>query len=221
MISKLPRWVWIGGVLLAFIAGMVNAVGFLSFQHQGVTHLTGTTTLMGIEVAHANWLGALHLFWVIAAFVAGAALSGFIIQDSTLKLGQRYGVALIIEAVLLIAAVPLLQLDNVAGDYLASCACGIQNAMASTYSGAVLRTTHVSGMLTDIGIFLGHWLRRLPLDWRRVRLCFLIPSAFFAGGVLGGIAFVRFSYQTLYFPALLTGATGLAYVIYRYRHRSE
>ena len=200
---------------------MANAVGFLSFQHQGVTRLTGTTTLLGLAVGDGELHSASHLLWVIASFVAGGLLSRFIIQDITLKLGQRYGVALMIEAALLIIAVPFLQRNNVAGDYLASCACGIHNAMISTYCGAVLRTTHVSGMLTDIGIFLGHWLRRLPGDWRRAHLCLLLPGAFFAGGVAGGIAFSQFSYQTLYFPPLLTGLTGLAYVIYRCRHRRE
>ena len=39
MIHKLPRWIWFGAAVLSFIAGIVNAVGFLGFQHQGVTHL--------------------------------------------------------------------------------------------------------------------------------------------------------------------------------------
>ncbi|MDB6109551.1 MAG: putative rane protein, partial [Pedosphaera sp.] len=54
MISKLPRWVLWGALMLAFIAGMINAVGFLGFQHQGITHLTGTTTLLGIALAHGS-----------------------------------------------------------------------------------------------------------------------------------------------------------------------
>ena len=44
MISKLSRWVWAGAWALAFVAGMVNVVGLLGFEHQAVTHLTGTTT---------------------------------------------------------------------------------------------------------------------------------------------------------------------------------
>ena len=48
---QLPRWVWIGAGALACVAGMVNAVGFLGFEHQAVTHLTGTTTLLGAALA--------------------------------------------------------------------------------------------------------------------------------------------------------------------------
>ena len=64
MISKLPRWVWFGGALLAFIAGAINSVGFLGFQHQGVTHLTGTTTLLGVALAAHHGSQALHLLVV-------------------------------------------------------------------------------------------------------------------------------------------------------------
>ncbi|MDB6112069.1 MAG: hypothetical protein JWR69_3819 [Pedosphaera sp.] len=214
MISKLPRWVLWGALMLAFIAGMINAVGFLGFQHQGITHLTGTTTLLGIALAHGSAQDSLHLLAVIGSFLAGATLSGFIIQNSALKLGRRYSVALFIESGLLFVAVPLLRRHNAMGDYLASCACGLQNAMVSTYSGAVLRTTHVSGVFTDLGIFFGHLLRRLPVDWRRFRIWSALPVAFLAGGAAGAGLFLRFSYDTLYLPAALTAFVGLAYGIY-------
>jgi uncharacterized membrane protein YoaK (UPF0700 family) len=218
MISKLPRWVLWGALMLAFIAGIINAVGFLGFQHQGITHLTGTTTLLGIAMAGGDAHNALRLLAVIVSFLAGATLSGFIIQNSALKLGRRYGVALFIESVLLFIAVPLLRRHNAIGDYLASCACGLQNAMVSTYSGAVLRTTHVSGVFTDLGIFFGHLLRRLPVDWRRFRLWSALVLAFFSGGVFGASLFLRFSYDTLYLPATLTGVVGLAYGIYHHKY---
>ncbi|HEX2851787.1 MAG TPA: YoaK family protein [Opitutaceae bacterium] len=221
MISKLPRWVLIGGGALAFIAGIINAVGFLSVYRQGITHLTGTTTLLGISVAEGNLAVSLHLLAFIGSFLAGAIASGFIIQDSTLSLGRRYGVALMLESLLLFLAVPFLHRGYFAGDCLASCACGLQNAMVSTYSGAVLRTTHVSGVFTDIGIFIGHWLRRLPVDFRRLRLWLVLIFSFGAGGTVGAASFARLAYGTLYLPAALTGLTGLAYGIYRHKLRAK
>jgi uncharacterized membrane protein YoaK (UPF0700 family) len=216
MISKLPKWVWLGGMVLAFIAGMINAVGFLSFQHQGVTHLTGTTTLMSLAVASGQIGGALHLFGIIGAFVAGAIISGVIIQDSTLRLGRRYGFALVIESSMLLLAVFFLKRGSPAGNYLASSACGLQNAMVSTYSGAVLRTTHVSGLFTDIGIFIGHYLRRLPVVAARLRLWLALLFGFFLGGVAGAVLFEHLSYGTLYIPAFFTGAGGLIHWAYRH-----
>ena len=137
MISKLSRWVWAGAWALAFIAGIINVVGLLGFEHQAVTHLTGTTSMLAAALAAFDGAAALHFAAIIGSFVAGTVLSGFLIQDSTLQLGRRYGVALLLESLLLCAAVPLLYRNHSFGVYSASCACGLQNAMVSTYSGAV------------------------------------------------------------------------------------
>lgn len=219
MIAKLPRWVWVGAALLAGIAGMINAVGFLSFTKQGVTHLTGTTTLFGLAVGGGRLREAGYLLILIGSFVAGAMISGLIIRDRSLQLGRRYGVALIIEAALLCAAAVLLRAQSVWGDHLASAACGLQNAMVSTYSGAALRTTHVSGMFTDIGIALGTMLRGLPADGLKFKLWSILIAAFAGGGAAGALAFDHLGYGTLYIPAAITAATGIGYWAYcRYRH---
>lgn len=207
----LPRWVWIGAGLLACASGMVNVVGYLGFEHQAVTHLTGTTTLLGSAVAHGDLRAATHLAGVALAFVLGAAVSGMVIQDSTLRLGRRYGVALVLESLLLLAAIPLFVRGQVAGALLAAMACGLQNAMATTFSGAAIRTSHLSGMFTDLGIGLGHALRGMPLQKRRLLLCVLIITTFFAGAVLGALLFARWGYHALAVPAGATGLTGLAY----------
>jgi uncharacterized membrane protein YoaK (UPF0700 family) len=221
MISKLPRWVWAGTWAMAFVAGIVNVVGLLGFGHQTITHLTGTTTLLGAALAELDGGAALHLAVLIGAFVSGTVLSGFIIQDSTLRLGRRYGVALFLESLLLCAAVPLLYRGSVLGIYSAACACGLQNAMVSTYSGAVVRTTHVSGMFTDLGIFLGHFLRGLPVDQRRLRLCVLVITGFLGGGFAGAVAFRHLSYGTLFIPGGLTAAAALGYAFWHLRHPTD
>lgn len=215
MISRLPRWIWTGGWILSFIAGIVNVVGLLGFEHEAVTHLTGTTSLLGAAIASLDLQRALHFAAVIGSFVAGTVISGFLIQDSTLQLGRRYGVALLLEAILLGLAVVLLNRNSMNGHYLASCACGLQNAMVSTYSGTVVRTTHLSGMFTDLGIFVGHALRGLPIDMRRVRLCGLIISGFLCGGIAGTVAFRNLGYAALLIPAALTAGASLAYWSYK------
>ena len=219
MFARLPRWVLVGGVVLAFIAGIINATGVLGVARQGITHLTGTTTLLGTAIGQGDLAAILHFAGLIGAFVAGCVASGVIIQDSTLRLGRRYGVVLAIEALLLLAAVPLLDGGHASGDYLASAACGLQNAMASTYSGAVLRTTHFSGTLTDLGIFLGHRLRGLPVDARRVRLLLALVGAFLAGAVAGTGLFHAFGYAALYVPAAVTGLVGVGYALYSHLRR--
>ena len=214
MISKLPQWIWAGAWALAFVAGIVNVVGLLGFEHQAVTHLTGTTSMLAAALAAWDGVASLHLAASIFSFFSGTVLSGYLIQDSTLRLGRRYGVALLLESLLLCAAVPLLHRHYGFGIYFASCACGLQNAMVSTYSGAVVRTTHLSGMFTDLGIFLGHSMRGLPVDWLRLRLCLLIISGFLCGGIAGAFAFRSLGYSALFIPGGLTAITALMYGFY-------
>ncbi len=74
----------------------------------------------------------------------------------------------------------------------------------------------------DLGIGLGHLLRGLPLQVRRLTLSGLIISGFLAGGVIGAWLFMHWQYDALLAPALLTGLTGMGYVLYqqwaRWRH---
>lgn len=215
MISKLPEWVWTGAWLLSFVAGMVNVVGLLSFQHQAVTHLTGSTSQLAMAMVSLDTWSILHLLALIGSFIAGTVLSGFLIGDSTLELGRQYGMALLAESVLLLAAVPSLNNGSLSGIYLACCASGLQNAMVSTYSGALIRTSHLTGLFTDLGIFLGQALRQLPVDKRRVRLCLLIISAFLSGGVAGTLTFTYLGNATLLIPAALTSLAAITYGSYR------
>ncbi len=215
----LPRWVWIGAVVLAAVAGMVNVIGFLGFEHQAVSHLTGTTSLLGAALVDGDLRAISHLWGLLIAFCLGAMLSGMIIQDSALILGRRYGVVLILEALLLLAATPLLKQQMIWGALLAAMACGLQNAMVTTYSGAVVRTTHLSGMFTDLGIGLGHLLRGMPLQKRRLMLSGFIISGFLGGSILGAWLFRHLRYDALLVPAALTGVVGISYMAYRHWHR--
>ena len=217
MISRLPRWVLYGGIVLAFIAGMINALGYLGFRHQAITHMTGTTSLLGIAAADGDAGNLLYFGLVLLAFLAGCVLGGFITGDSVLRLGHRYGTALIIESALLFAAVPLLCRQIDAGLWFAAAASGLQNSIAATYSGAVVRTSHMSGIVTDLGTFLGQWLHGAGVDLRRVRLYGALLAGFSCGGVASALAFPRWQERTLLAPAILTGLVGIAYIIYRRR----
>ncbi|HET6633086.1 MAG TPA: YoaK family protein [Rhodanobacteraceae bacterium] len=215
MLRRLPRWAWSGTGVLAFIAGLVNATGFLGFRHQSITNMTGNASLLGIAVSRADAGEVAHWALAIAAFVFGTMLSAMIVQQSTLKLGRRYGVALALESLLLFAAVRLLDASNSAGLYLASIAMGLQNGMVSAYSGALIRTTHVTGTLTDLGIYLGHMLRGLPVDHLRLRVCLLVVTTFTLGSAAGALVFAHMREHALLLPAALTGVCGLCYGVYR------
>lgn len=217
MINKLPGWVEIGGFFLAALAGFVNAIGLLGFRHQSVSHLTGTSTFLSLEIAKLDTTEALHLFVVMLSFVLGAAFSGVLIGNTALKLGRRYSVALLVESALLFLSMLLLARDMHAGQYLASAACGLQNAMTSTYSGAVIRTTHVSGLFTDLGIALGLRLRGQPADRRKIILYATLIAGFVVGGIVGALGFERFAFAAMLFPSALAALLAISYGLYWYR----
>nr|WP_246505739.1 YoaK family protein [Coralloluteibacterium stylophorae] len=217
----MPAWVWTGAGTLAFVAGMVNVVGYIGFEHQALSHLSGTTSQLGTALARGALGPAAQLMAVMSAFVAGAFASGLLIRGRALELGRPYGAALALEAVLLTSAVPLFERGNLAGALLAAAACGLQNGLTTTYSGALLRTTHLTGMFTDLGVHLGNRLRGIPADARRAALCVLVIAGFLGGGIAGALLFPHLGYRTLLLPALLVGATGIAYVAYDLQRRGQ
>lgn len=216
ILRQLPRWAWFGGGLLALIAGCINAVGYLCFRHQPVSHLTGTSTELGLSLARVDLHEIVHWTATLLSFLAGAASSGFIVQQRTLQLGRRYGLVLVLESLFLFAATPLIHRHMDLGIYLAVAACGLQNAMVSTYSGATFRTTHVSGIFTDLGIYVGQRLRGNDVDMLRIHVCLLVASNFIVGSALGAFGFSLMQERVLLIPAVITGVVGVLYALYRH-----
>jgi len=214
MISQLPKWVEFGAFVLALVAGYVNAVGLLGFDHQSVSHLSGTATLLGTEIYGGALEKVAHLIGVLLSFLLGASIAGFLLHGFTLKLGRHYDTALMIEAILLLVALAFLSNEQFYGHFFASAACGLQNALATTYSGAIIRTTHVTGIFTDLGIMLGAIFRGEKLDTRKAKLFLLIISGFILGSTVGAILFGIFQFLSLVAPASVCLVIAVIYNVY-------
>ncbi|TDR16863.1 YoaK family protein [Marinicella litoralis] len=221
MITKLPRWVEIGGFWLACIAGSTNTIGLLGFKHQAVSHLTGTSTLLGVAIAELSFTEMAHLLLVILSFVLGAAFAGALVGGVALQLGRRYGVALILESLLLLWAMFVLLGDSTLGHYLASAACGLQNGMVSTYSGAIVRTTHVSGLFTDLGTMFGAWIRGHAFNSRQAVLYMLLILGFVTGCGMGALLFQRVQFYAMLFPACVAAVLAVIYWFFWLQSRKE
>lgn len=215
MISKLPRWVEYGAFLLAFIAGSINAIGLLGFEHQSISHLSGTATLLGTGILEGSYQRILHLSAILFCFFLGAALSGFLLRGRALKLGRHYDTALFIESLLLIGAIYFLNNESLIGHMMASAACGLQNALATTYSGAVVRTTHITGIVTDLGIIFGEAIKGNKLDRRKAVLFVLIIFGFILGGSFGAYLFATFAFTALLVPGAMCFCLAVTYRVYR------
>lgn len=214
MINKLSKWVKISGFTLAMLAGCVNAVGLLGFSHQAVSHLTGTSSLLSLAIINQQFSVVAHLSFILVSFILGAILSGLIIETRAFRIGKRYGFALFIEGVFIYLAMRYLNNNSYLGHYWISAACGLQNAMISTYSGALIRTTHLTGLFTDIGVMIGGYFRGHQVDKKRIKLYLLLICGFMSGGIIGSLLYKHYGFSALKFPSMLAICLAVIYWLY-------
>lgn len=207
-------WVFAGAAGLAAVAGYVNVI-VLSFFAVPVSHMSGAVSIIGIDIVVGNTVDLRITASILFAFLLGALLSGVLIGGRTLAPGRRYGIALMIEGLLFAAAAVLLLSGSRAGVPVAAAACGIQNAMASSYYGLVIRTTHVTGIVTDIGVMIGHWVRHRRVRLWKLMLLLIILLGFFGGGLGGAVAVGRLGANSLLFASAACIMGGGAFFIWR------
>jgi uncharacterized membrane protein YoaK (UPF0700 family) len=149
-------------VLLASVAGAINAVGFFAFGLH-TSHMTGQAATVGEALARGELAVASGALKMMLAFVAGAATAAALLDLTSARKRGRYTPALAVEVLVLAAsALWALRHHGLHGQALVwalSFAMGLQNALVTRISGAVVRTTHQTGVLTDFGIELIHVLR--------------------------------------------------------------
>jgi uncharacterized membrane protein YoaK (UPF0700 family) len=186
---------------LAFVAGAVNAGGFLAV-HQYTSHMSGIVSAMADNLALGSSAIVFTSFAALISFLGGAFCTSVTIRwGRRLQLDSEYALPLIWEAGLLIVFGMIgkeFQGSTPIGTIMLLCfTMGIQNATITKISGAVIRTTHLTGMVTDIGIGLGRMV--MPRcgndpaaandEVRRIRLLASLIALFFVGGVIGAVGF--------------------------------
>ncbi len=211
MITKLPKWILWGGAVLAFSAGSVNTAALMGFTNLSVSHVTGNVSLFSAAIAHFDARSILFIGASLLAFLAGSVLSGFVIGQTSLKLGKRYGRALYLEAALLILSYWLYQQHDYLGQLTAAMACGLQNAMVATYSGAVIRTTHLTGLTSDMGAAIGNWLAGRSISKPTLGFQAIIWYCFCGGGVVGAYLYAKIGYGAFVVPIVIVLSTAFLY----------
>ncbi len=211
MVTKLPRWILIGGGVLAFSAGCINATALMGFTHLSVSHVTGNVTLFSAAIAHSDWQSLALITASLLAFLFGAVISGFVVGQDSLRLGNRYGLALFIEAGLLALSVLLFLHHDYFGQLTSAMACGLQNAMVATYSGAVIRTTHLTGLTSDMGASIGNWLAGRKVSKPTLVFQAIIWYCFCGGAVVGAFGHGVMGYYTLLLPTMIVLSTACWY----------
>lgn len=194
------------GLVLTFVAGAINAGGFM-IVGQYTSHMSGMVSSMADHVALGMGQVALAGILALLCFMAGAAHSAWLINlGGRLGWRSRYALPLLVEAALLLAfgTMGALLPTNLVAIPVIPLLCflmGVQNACITTISGARMRTTHVTGIVTDLGIEIGkltYWnadprsgAPRVLADRDRMRLLAGLLACFTVGGVVGALAFTR------------------------------
>lgn len=201
------------GTILAFTAGAINAGGFLAVQ-QYTSHMTGIVSGMADGIVLGAHSFVLAGFGAVISFIVGAALCAMMVNYARRhQMHSIYAMPLFCEALLLLCFGFLgAKLNKIDGLFvpvtvmLLSFLMGLQNALITKLSKAEIRTTHITGIVTDIGIELGkmaYWNRsKLPssftvtVDKKKLKMLSVLVIAFFIGGIVGACGFKYLGYIT-------------------------
>ncbi|WP_151717477.1 YoaK family protein [Gemmobacter serpentinus] len=191
--------------VLAMVAGAANAGGFLAVGAY-TSHMTGYLSQFADHLVLLDWRITGVAGLAVAAFICGAGFSALVINIArALDRRVQYALPLAIQGVFMACFATGGLLTSEPGRLFALwCLCfmmGMQNATITKISGARIRTTHATGMITDIGIEAGRmvsgWmLPHLGLrpDLAKLRILLQLVGAFVAGGILGGFGFAQFGF---------------------------
>lgn len=199
------------GFALAFVAGATNAGGFLAVR-QYTSHMTGIVSAMADNAV----LGAYDLVLAGAgglfSFLIGAAFTAVLVNYARRqRMHSEYALPLLFEALLLLCFGILgAWLSRIEGFFvpmtvmLLCFIMGLQNAVITKLSHAEIRTTHITGVVTDIGIEFGklfYWNidnspkePKVSADRERLKVLVLLVVFFSFGGVIGALGFKHIGY---------------------------
>jgi uncharacterized membrane protein YoaK (UPF0700 family) len=199
------------GMTLAVVAGAANAGGYLAVNEY-TSHMTGVVSAMADALVLGQTAAVLAGLAMFLSFVAGAMSTAVMVNWGLRRhLHSAYGLPLLLEAFLLlmfglfggaiaIAAHLFVPLTVVLLCFI----MGLQNAVITKISRAEIRTTHITGLVTDLGIELGKlfYINPTPSEQpvranrEKLRLHAKLISAFVIGAIGGALGFKHVGYLT-------------------------
>jgi uncharacterized membrane protein YoaK (UPF0700 family) len=221
-LGKRNIFVW---MIMAMQAGMLNIGGFMACQ-RFVSHVTGFAAFFGVDVVQRNYKHAFGMLAVPFFFLIGSMVSGSLIDIRLLQQKRPYyyisfGLTFILIAFIFFAGRNGLfgpfgeSIDN-RGDYLflaiLCMVCGMQNGTITTISRSVIRTTHLTGITTDLGIGIMrvlYWGKTKnvleanegAINWIRIGLIIF----FIIGSSIGAHLYQNYQYSGFIVPTVTSG----------------
>lgn len=201
------------GMALAFNAGAVNAASLSGLlvegTKMGTAAVTGAWTNSAIGAASALQGAAAGQFLFntkcIASYICGAIISGLVIPEpKAFEVDVKKTIPLFtIGSALLAASGVFAGASNAKYFYFALLACGLQNSFTSTLTANLCRTSHFTGISSDMGTFIGQVLRGNMAQAGRLKNIALIAASFWTGG------FLSFGWTKTFGHKVLFGASAV------------
>lgn len=177
--NKYRLFAWM--IILTHLAGCINAVAVYCYAGMTVSHVTGLFSKLAISIATVEIGDFLSLFLIISAFFLGAVTAGIATGERAFYLHKIYG--FIILAVGALVIVPFF-IESQFSMALLAFVMGVQNGMVVSFKGVVVRMTHMTGNLTDFGVFVGYKIRG---NKNEKPISGLVPAAALTGFLSGGV----------------------------------
>jgi uncharacterized membrane protein YoaK (UPF0700 family) len=222
------------GLVLSFVAGATNAGGFLAVGRY-TSHMTGIVSSIADDLILGQVGLALAGIACLLAFMLGAMCTAIMVNwGLRQRLHSSYSLPLMLESFALLifglfgAAITAHSLIFMPMTVVLLCfIMGLQNAVITKISKAEIRTTHITGLVTDMGIELGKMLyinrmqdsTPVQVNRERLRVQGTLVTGFIAGGLIGAWGFKHLGYVTTIPLAALLWLLGLRPLINDWHQR--
>lgn len=175
----LLHWIY----MLCFLGGFINTVSIVKYSYT-VSHFTGHISKTAINIGEGNFSEVFKILSIIIAFILGSTISGYLVDGREFNLRRRYGYSMLILGMGLLILYFSVK-DTWLFFYYLPFMVGVQNGLFISYKGVVVRTSHISGSITDAGVYFGHCLKGKKEDKWKVYFCIFTVLIFLFGGFLG------------------------------------
>lgn len=198
-IKQSKLWVYVTAFIMSFNGGYINSICLVSILKNAVGYVTGNLTLIGDYFEQGQTLLSFHLLGLVICFFFGCILSGLLIKGQNLERDRRYNLSLLFQLSLVLLSIILIYFNFFEAAYMLAITMGMQNAMTTHYGSALIRTTHMTGTTTDLGILVARWIKGYAVDsWK-----FILYLSLIVGFLFGSIAGAML-YSWLHIFALFT-----------------
>lgn len=184
-------WIYLAAILLPFNGGFINAATLISFLHNSVGYVTGNIAFAGTYFAEKQYVMFFGMLGLIFCFLLGSFISGLMIKTEHYHKDYRYELNLVLQLSFVLIAMILMHLDIKYCEFLLAVTMGLQNAMTTHYGAALIRTTHMTGTATDLGILVAHWIKGKNVQLWKIKLYALLISFFLLGSIVGAVVFIH------------------------------